>query len=57
MLHMRDTFKITQNLWKTNKYTFILISDVIRDMFAQLNEFVLMVHGECQKKGHQWVNF
>lgn len=56
MLHnMRHTFKITQNLWKTNRYTFI--SDVIRDIFALLNEFVLMVYGECQKKGHQWVNF
>lgn len=28
---------------------FILISD-IRDIFAQLNELVLMVRGECKKR-------
>lgn len=44
VMHMYKTFKMTQNILKRNRHNLILVFDFIS---AEMNEFVLVVCGEC----------
>lgn len=43
-MHMYKTFKMTQNILKRNRHNLILLFDFIS---AEMNEFILVVCGEC----------
>lgn len=44
VLHMYKTFKMTQNILKWNRHSLILVFDFNS---AEMNEFILVVCGEC----------